>query len=103
MSRLEAIRALVEQDPANSRIRFMLSMEYLGAAEWRQAAGELTELIRRDPDYVAAYFQAGRASEQLGDEDAARGFYRQGIAAASRLGDGHTRSELQAALDILGE
>ena len=100
---MEAIRALLVQDPANSRVRFMLSMEHLGAAEWRQAVGELSELIQRDPDYVAAYFQAGRASEQLGDADAARAFYRQGIAAARRLGDAHTRGELEAALEILGE
>jgi hypothetical protein len=51
---------------------------------------------------VAAYYQAGRASEQAGDVDAAREFYRRGIEAARRAGDRHTESELEAALDILG-
>lgn len=102
MSRLEAVRALVEQDPANSRIRFMLCMEYLGAADWPQALAELRALLDRDADYVAAYYQAGRASEELGKEDDARGFYSAGIDAARRVGDGHALSELQAALDLLG-
>lgn len=102
MSRLEAVKALVAQDPANSRVRFMLCMEHLGAQDWSPAVAELTELIRLDPAYLAAYFQAGRASEQLGQEDQARDFYRRGIDAARAAGDQHTLSELQAALDILG-
>lgn len=102
MSRLEAVRALVAQDPANSRIRFMLCMEYLGASDWQQAVSELKDLLARDANYVAAYYQAGRASEELGDEDAARAFYRDGIDAARRTGDAHSLTELQAALDILG-
>lgn len=102
MSRLESVRALVEQDPANSRIRFMLCMEYLGISDWSSALTELRELVRRDPDYVAAYYQAGRASEELGSTGDARDFYQSGIDAARRTGDGHALSELQGALDILG-
>ncbi|MBI5281799.1 MAG: hypothetical protein HY858_08975 [Candidatus Solibacter usitatus] len=102
MSRLEAVKGLVAQDPENSRIRFMLCMEYSSAADWRAAVAELEELLARDPGYIAAYYQAGRASEQLGGEDAAKAFYRRGIAAARTAGDRHTESELQAALDVLG-
>jgi Tfp pilus assembly protein PilF len=102
MSRLEAVKNLVAQDPANSRIRFMLCMEHLGAHDYSAALAELRELLSRDPDYVAAYYQAGRAGEELGDTDAARSFYQQGVDAARRLGDAHSLSELQAALDILG-
>lgn len=102
MSRLEAVKGLLAQDPANSRVRYMLCMEYLSAQDWSSAVAELSELIARDPDYIAAYYQAGRASEQMGEEEQARGFYRQGIEAARRAGDSHALSELQAALDILG-
>jgi len=102
MSRLETVKGMVAQDPSNSRVRYMLCMEYMGASDWTSAVAELKELISRDPAYVAAYYQAGRASEQQGDEDAAREFYRAGIATAKSAGDGHALSELQAALDILG-
>lgn len=102
MSRLEAVKGLLAQDPANSRVRFMLCMEYLSAQDWSSAVAELSELIARDPNYVAAYYQAGRASEQMGEDDQARDFYRRGIDAARRAGDAHSLSELQAALDILG-
>lgn len=103
MSRLEAVKSLVAQDPANSRVRYMLCMEYMGARDFGAAVAELKELIARDADYVAAYYQAGRASEESGEEDAARGFYRAGVVTAKRMGDAHALSELQAALDILGD
>ncbi len=103
MSRLEAVKALVAQDPANSRIRYMLCMEYMSARDFAAAVAELKDLLARDPDYVSAYYQAGRASEEAGDEDAARAFYRDGITAAKRVNDAHALSELQAALDILGD
>ena len=103
MSRLEAVKGLVAQDPANSRVRYMLCMEYMSARDFAAAVAELKELLARDADYVAAYYQAGRASEEAGEEDAARAFYRDGMVAAKRVGDAHALSELQAALDILGD
>jgi Tfp pilus assembly protein PilF len=99
---METVKSLLAQDPSNSRIRFMLSMEYMSAGLWAEARTELEELVHRDADYVAGWFQAGRCSEELADEDAAREHYRNGIAAARRTGDAHALSELQAALDILG-
>lgn len=101
MGRLEQLKQLVAQDPSNSRFRYMLAMELLGAGRAAEAAGTLRELIERDPAYVPAYYQAGRAFEQAGDLDSARDCYRRGIEAARRAGDLHAASELQAALDLL--
>ena len=103
MSRLETVKSLVAQDPANSRVRYMLCMEYMSARDFSAAVSELKDLLARDPDYIAAYYQAGRASEEAGEEETARAFYRDGIVAAKRTGDTHALSELQAALDILGD
>ena len=102
MSRLEAVKAMVEQAPGDSRVRFMLCMEYLGAQRWEEALAELSGLLERDPAYVAAYYQAGRACEELGRADEARSWYVRGIEAARRAGDAHAAGELQAALDLLG-
>jgi Tfp pilus assembly protein PilF len=102
MGRLEDLQRLLEQDPANSRLQYMLAMEYLGQGQPAEAAATLRSLLERDPGYVPAYYQAGRACEQAGDTEAARDFYRRGIDAARRAGDSHAASELQAALDILG-
>jgi Tfp pilus assembly protein PilF len=102
MSRLDTVKAMVAQSPADSRIRFMLCMEYLGAELWEEALAELTELVNRDPDYITAYYQGGRASEQLGRIDDARSWYQRGMETAHRVRDPHALDELEAALELLG-
>ena len=64
--------------------------------------GEYRKLIEINPKYVAAYFHAGQALEKLGRLDEARQTYRQGIEVSTQAGDLHTRSELEAVLDLLG-
>ncbi len=92
MSRLESLRALVDQSPENSRFRFMLCMELIGTGEPAAAVREFDELVRLDPDYVAGYFQAGRASESLGDAEAARSYYTRGLEAAGAPGTSTPRA-----------
>ncbi len=102
MSRLESLKSMTEQDPANERIRFMLCMEYASTGDYAGALSELDELIARHPGYVAAYFQAGRVAEDLGNADLARGYYTRGIEAAQHAGDRHAATEMSDALEALG-
>ena len=100
--RIETLRSLIEQDPANSRFRYMLAMETANSGDLATAAAVYEEVITRDPDYSAAYFHGGQTLEKLGRIDEARSFYQRGIEATTRNGDSHTRSELQGALSMLG-
>lgn len=102
MARIDTLRELLTQDPANSRVRFMLGMEHMSAGDWAQARAEFDRLLASDAGYLAAYYQAGRVCEQMEDVEAARNWYERGVAAARAAGDGHAVSELQAALDLLG-
>ena len=79
----------------------MLGMELVSTGDPAAAVREFDELVRRDPDYVAGYFQAGRASESLDNTEAARDYYTRGREAAQRTGDKHAESELSDALDML--
>ena len=99
--RLAAIQSLVEQDPSNSRLRYMLAMETLNLGDLDGAVRVFEDIVTRDPDYPAAYYHAGQALEKLARTDDARAMYRRGIEATTRNGDAHTRSELEAALAIL--
>lgn len=100
--RLETLRSLVEQDPGNSRFRYMLAMETANAGDLNEAVEVYAAVLERDPDYSAAYFHGGQTLEKLGRLDDARALYERGIEATTRNGDGHTRSELQGALAQLG-
>jgi tetratricopeptide (TPR) repeat protein len=100
--RLETLKSLIAQDPANSRFRYMLAMEAVNLGDLEGAVQVFEELLANDPDYAAAYFHGGQTLEKLRRIDAARDIYQRGIECATRIGDGHTRSELQGALDMLG-
>ena len=93
---------MLAQDPANTFARYGLAMAHLGDDHAEAAILEFTTLLEHNPDYAAAYFHGGRALETLGRIEDARKLYERGISVTTRTGDGHTRSELQGALDLLG-
>jgi tetratricopeptide (TPR) repeat protein len=99
-SRIEILQQLLAQDPASVFARYGLAMEYVKSGDLGQAVSEFEALLVSNPAYSAAYFHGGQALEKLGRLDDARDYYRRGIDATR---DPHARSELQAALDILGE
>lgn len=100
-NRIEILKSMVEQDPNNSFARYGLGMEYVNAGHFKDAIAEFRALIAANADYAAAYYHGGQALEKLGNIEEARELYEKGIEATARTGDGHTRSELQAALDLL--
>jgi Tfp pilus assembly protein PilF len=99
-SRIDTLRELLAESPANSFVRYGLAMEYVKAGDFALAVEEFAAILVTDPSYSAAYFHGGQALEKLGRLDDARDYYRRGIAASR---DPHARSELEAALDILGK
>jgi tetratricopeptide (TPR) repeat protein len=98
--RLEILRQLLAQDPANTFVRYGLAMEHVKSGDLAGAVQEFEALLKSDPNYSAAYYHGGQTLEKLGQFDQARDIYRRGIAVTR---DPHALSELQAALDILGE
>ena len=101
-NRLEILKSMVAQNPADSFARYGLAMEYQNSGDLEQAMREFRALLEVNPDYSAAYFHGGQALEKLGRLDEARELYKQGIEVTTRNGDVHTRGEIQVALDILG-
>jgi tetratricopeptide (TPR) repeat protein len=99
--RVVALRALLAQDPGNTFARYGLALEQVRSGALEEAAAEFESLLAAKPDYLAAYYQYGQALEKLGRLEDAQAKYERGIETATRLGDEHTRSELQAALDLL--
>jgi tetratricopeptide (TPR) repeat protein len=98
--RLEILRQLLAQDPANTFVRYGLAMEHVKSGDLKAAVQQFESLLTADPNYSAAYYHGGQTLEKLGQLDQARDIYRRGIAVTR---DPHALSELQAALDILGD
>ena len=101
-TRLDLLKNLVAQNPTDSFARYGLAMELARTGSLEQAVEEYRSLLAANANYAAAYYHGGQALEKLGRPDEARALYREGIEATTRIGDLHTRSEIQAALDMLG-
>jgi tetratricopeptide (TPR) repeat protein len=99
-NRIDILKQMLEADPGNSFARYGLAMERLKSGDLEGSMGEFEALLDRDPNYSAGYFHGGQTLEKLGRLEQARDYYRRGLAVTR---DPHARSELQAALDILGE
>ncbi len=100
-NRLEILKKLVEQNPQDSFARYGLAKEYAGMGELEQAMREYHNVLAADANYAAAYFHGGQTLEKLGRIEDAKELYQKGIEVTTRTGDAHTRSELQAALELL--
>jgi tetratricopeptide (TPR) repeat protein len=100
-NRIDILRGMVASNPTDSFARYGLAMEYVKSSRLQDAVEEFHQLLAANPNYAAAYFHGGQALEKLGKIDDARTLYQKGIEVTTATGDLHTRSELQAALDIL--
>jgi tetratricopeptide (TPR) repeat protein len=101
MNRIEALKAMVAQNPTDAFARYGLAMELIKGGEPESAVAEFRALLEHNPNYAAAYFHGGQVLEKLGEVEQARAFYEKGVEVTARTGDQHARSELQAALDML--
>ena len=92
---------MLAQDPGNAFARYGLAMAYANAGDLELALVEYRALLAADPNYAAAYFHGGQALEKLGRVEEARQLYQRGIEVTAGIGDHHTQSELQAAVELL--
>lgn len=100
-SRLEQFKEFVEMDPTDTFSRYALAMEYMAIFQFQESIEHFREVIRLDPDYSAAYFQAAIASQKVQKLGDARDFLEKGVVVAEKKGDWHARDEMKAALDAL--
>ena len=102
-NRLEILMQFVERNPQDPFARYGLAMEHARLGEHDQAIENFRKLWEINPDYAAAYFQAGQLLARMGQTEQARRVLGEGIEAAGRIGDLHTKSEMEAALADLRE
>lgn len=97
-SRMEMLEEFVREQPNDSFAHYGLALEYAKASRQDDALALFQKLLSFNPDYAAAYYQAGVLLGRLGRVDEARSMFQRGIEVAGRHGDFHTRSELEQAL-----
>lgn len=99
--RMQQLQKMLDRTPADPFLLYGMALEYKKANEPQQALAYLGRTLQADTGYCYAYFQIGQVHEQIGNTDAARQAYRDGIEAAKRKGDAHAQSELEGALTMI--
>jgi Tfp pilus assembly protein PilF len=99
MNRVEILKGFLEENAKDSFSRYALALEYVKLGQNDDAVREFETVKTNDPDYVATYFQLGQLYQKLGKSHDAEKTFRTGITVASKIGDEHTRSELEGALE----
>jgi predicted Zn-dependent protease len=101
-SRIELLRGFIAQRPSDPFPRYALALEHKNAGQLDEAWETFRMLMDAHRDYVPAYLHAGNTLVELGRVAEARVVFASGVEASSRRGDGHARSELEAALAQIG-
>ena len=100
-TRREFLEEAVRQDPHNTFARYGLALE-LANTEPDAAWTHFEYLLLNHPEYSATYAQAGAFLTKQGRIDEARRILATGVEVTGRQRKRHAQTELQAALDDLG-
>ncbi len=102
MDRTAMLKEILEQSPNDAFARYGLALEYSNSGQTEDALREFETLLQTNPDYTAGYFMAAQTLARADRAQEAKKKLQEGIACATRQGDQHARSEMEAMLDELG-
>ncbi|MGH9378787.1 MAG: tetratricopeptide repeat protein [Terriglobia bacterium] len=100
-SRIEILQQTLQSSPENSFARYALALEFSRAGQPEQALEQFQHLLAHQPEYAAAYLQAGMLLTNLGQVEEAREIFKKGVEVNRRQGNMHAQSEIEAALEGL--
>jgi Flp pilus assembly protein TadD len=86
LSRLEALRTLLETEPEDAFVHYGLANEYYKLQDWAPCVEHIQRYLAKADDEGAAYRLLGHSLLRLGSQPEARQAFEAGIAAAERHG-----------------
>jgi Tfp pilus assembly protein PilF len=98
---MDLLKGFLKENANDSFSRYALALEYVKLGQNEDAVREFETVKTKDPDYVATYYQLGQLYRNLSKTHEAEKTFRTGITVAAKIGDEHTRGELESALEML--
>src|SRR4051794_29700651 len=99
MDRVAMLQEVLALNPNDAFARYGLAMEFANRGQIETALSEFARVLTANPDYTPAYQMSAQTLMKAGREDEARKMLQEGIACATRTGNQHALSEMQALLD----
>jgi Tfp pilus assembly protein PilF len=101
MDRIEKLKALLADSPADNFLQHALALEYIKLGQEAEARNLFETILTRDETYIGSYYHLAKLLERQGHTEAAITWYEKGMAQAKSAGDNHAYNELQAAYEDL--
>ena len=101
-TRRQMLEEFVAQKSDDAFSRYGLALECMNAGDTAAADTHFRALLERNSDYIPAYQMYGQLLARESRTGEARQVLSIGIAAATKTGNQHARSEMEALLNDLG-
>lgn len=101
MERVEKIKQMLLDSPADSFLQHALALEYIKLGNDEEAKRLFEEILNRQPDYIGSYYHLAKLLERNNDTEAAISVYEKGMEEAKKAGDNHAFGELRGAWEEL--
>jgi Tfp pilus assembly protein PilF len=102
-NRIEMLKEYLKDDPGDSFSNYALALEYMKINQAEQAVEILEKILKRDKQYLAAYYQLGKGYEKMKRIEDAKTVYLKGVEIANQQKNQRTKNELQSAFDSMIE
>ena len=97
-TRRQKLEAFLAQNPDDAFTRYGIALECLREKDLAGAEVHFKALLEANPDYVPGYQMYAQTLAEHNRADEAKALLNSGIAAATRQGNQHARSEMEALL-----
>lgn len=101
-NRRQKLEELLAKNPKDAFTLYGLALECSNSGDFAAADTYFRMLLESNPDYVPGYQMYAQALAQNNRADDAKAVLTGGIQAATRVGNEHARSEMEALLVDLG-
>jgi len=99
--RLEKLKQLLAQHPADAFVLFALGMEMVSKGRLDDSVAYFDRLLEIDSEYVPAYYQKAKVLARLGRYTSACETLQAGLPHADRAAQFHTRDKMRDLFDEL--
>ena len=101
MDRVEKIKSMLLENPADSFLCHALALEYIKLGKDPDARKLFESVLENEPGYIGSYYHLAKLLERVGETNEAIKIYEKGMEQARKAGDDHSLSELRSAFEEL--
>lgn len=100
--RIKQLRDLLQSEPDDIFLNYALGMEYAAdEPTYQLAAAQFSKVLILNPEYIAAYYQSGKLSENMGKVTEALELFKIGLQKAKEQKNNKAINEFGEAIFML--